>query len=116
MAPGRALVTGAGGFVGAVLARRLLAAGHPLTLLLAPGSDGWRVERLRDEARIVDVDLRDEEATARAVRDARPELVFHLAAHGAYSWQGSLQRMIATNLAGTANVVEAAPAAGPRAI
>lgn len=116
MSSPRALVTGAAGFVGAVLARRLLADGHPLTLLVAPGGDGWRLAELHDEADVVAVDLRDADAVERAVGRARPELVFHLAAHGAYSWQRSLPRMIETNVAGTAHVVEAAVAAGARAI
>ncbi len=112
----RALVTGAAGFVGAVLARRLLADGHPVTLVAGPDSDPWRLDGVAGEAEIAAVDLRDAEAVAAAVERARPELVFHLAAHGAYSWQRSLTRMIETNLTGLANVVEAAADAGARAI
>ena len=81
-----------------------------------PGSDPWRLEHLRDVADVSEVDLRDADAVARAVQAARPELVFHLAAHGAYSWQRSLLRMIETNVAGFAHVAEAALDAGARAI
>lgn len=87
-----------------------------MTLLAGPGSDWWRLEELRDAAEIVEVDLRDLDAVTRVVGGARPELVFHLAAHGAYSWQRSLERMIATNVAGIAHVVEAALDAGAHAI
>ncbi|HEX4806902.1 MAG TPA: NAD-dependent epimerase/dehydratase family protein [Conexibacter sp.] len=114
--PVRSLVTGAAGFIGAALARRLLARGDAVTLLSGPGSDPWRVEALRDDAHVIEVDLRDAGAVARVVERARPEQVFHLAAHGAYSWQRSLPRMIETNVAGTAHVAEAALAAGARAI
>lgn len=114
--PARSLVTGAAGFIGAALARRLIARGDAVTLLSGPGSDAWRLEELRDVAHVVEVDLRDAEAVTRAVGDARPELVFHLAAHGAYSWQRSLARMIETNVAGFAHVGEAALDAGARAI
>jgi nucleoside-diphosphate-sugar epimerase len=112
----RSLVTGAAGFIGAALARRLVARGDAVTLLAGPGSDPWRLEQMHDVAEVVEVDLRDGEAVARAVRAARPELVFHLAAHGAYSWQRSLERMIETNVTGLANVVDAALDAGARAI
>jgi dolichol-phosphate mannosyltransferase len=112
----RALVTGAAGFVGAALARRLVARGDAVTLLVGPSSDRWRLDGLDDDARIVPVDLRDGEAVSGVVAAARPELVFHLAAHGAYSWQRALGRMVETNVAGVAHVVEAALDAGARAI
>lgn len=116
MPAARSLVTGAAGFIGAALARRLLERGDAVTLLSGPGSDPWRLEALRDDAHVAEVDLRDPDAVACAVGAARPELVFHLAAHGAYSWQRSLPRMIETNVAGFAHVAEAALEAGARAI
>ncbi len=116
MAPTRALVTGAAGFIGAALARRLLAEGHAVTLLAGPRTDVWRIEQLRADAEIVAVDLRDAGAVEAVVGRTRPQLVFHLAAHGAYSWQQSLPRMIETNVAGIAHVVEAAHRAGVHAI
>jgi nucleoside-diphosphate-sugar epimerase len=116
MAATRSLVTGAAGFIGAALARRLVARGDAVTALAGPGSDPWRLEGLRDVADVFELDLRDADAVARALRAARPELVFHLAAHGAYSWQRSLPRMIETNVAGAAHVAEAAIDAGARAI
>jgi dolichol-phosphate mannosyltransferase len=112
----RSLVTGAAGFIGAALARRLIARGDAVTLLSGPGSDPWRMEQLREDAEVLELDLRDADAVARAVGAARPELAFHLAAHGAYSWQRSLPRMIETNVAGTAHVAEAALDAGAHAI
>jgi dolichol-phosphate mannosyltransferase len=112
----RSLVTGAAGFIGAALARRLIARGDAVTLVTGPGTDPWRVDELRGTAEVVEIDLRDRDAVARVVGGARPEAVFHLAAHGAYSWQRSLERMIETNVAGTANVVETALDAGARAI
>jgi nucleoside-diphosphate-sugar epimerase len=112
----RALVTGAAGFIGAALARRLLAEGHEVTLLAGPRSDLWRIEELRGDAELVAVDLRDGEAVEALVARTRPELVFHLAAHGAYSWQDSVPRIVETNVTGIVHVVEAAARAGVRAV
>ena len=112
----RSLVTGAAGFIGAALARRLIARGDAVTLLSGPGSDPWRLAPLHDDAEVLEVDLRDGGEVLRTMRAARPELVFHLAAHGAYSWQRSLERMIETNVAGLAHVVDAALDVGARAI
>jgi len=112
----RSVVTGAAGFIGAALARRLVERGDRVTAVSGPGSDPWRLEGLREHAAVLEIDLRDPEAVARTMRAAQPEEVFHLAAHGAYSWQRSLPRMIETNVAGTAHVAEAALDAGARAI
>jgi nucleoside-diphosphate-sugar epimerase len=108
----RALLTGAGGFVGACLARRLLADGWHAELLVRPGSDRWRLQDVRGDAAIREVDLRDAAAVTRAVEQADAEWIFHLAAHGAYSWQTDPRGIVETNLLGTLNVVEAAVARG----
>jgi UDP-glucose 4-epimerase len=112
----RALVTGASGFVGSGLARRLLADGHEVTLITRPGSRTWRVDPLRDDALVLNVDLRDPAAVLRAVTEARAEWVFHAAAHGGYSWQRDMHGMVGSNVGGTANLLEACTAAGFEAL
>jgi UDP-glucose 4-epimerase len=110
--PQRVIVTGATGFIGANLARRLLADGHEVWLFLRPGASSWRIDDIRGDVRICDVDLQDEAGVVVAVRRARPEWLFNLAAHGAYSWQTELRAMLMTNLLGTINLLEAAVAVG----
>lgn len=41
------------------------------------------------------------------VRSARPDWVFHLAAHGAYSWQRDPERIMQTNLVATVHLLAA---------
>ncbi len=109
MGAARAVVTGASGFVGANLARRLLANGHEVHLLLREG-DGrarWRVDDLADHAAIHPADLADPDAVESALLAIRPDRVFHLAAHGAYSWQTDHAAMVAANLTGTMNLARA---------
>jgi dolichol-phosphate mannosyltransferase len=92
------LVTGAGGFVGANLVRRLLADGRRVVALVRPGGDPWRLAGL-------DVDVVESD-----VREAVPGgfgLVYHLAAHGAYSWQEDEQTIHETNVRGTENALGA---------
>ena len=91
-------MTGAGGFVGANLVRRLLADGRGVVALVRPGGDAWRLDGL-------DVEL--VEADVREAVPAGFELVFHLAAHGAYSWQEDEAAIRDTNIRGTANALAA---------
>jgi nucleoside-diphosphate-sugar epimerase len=72
----RALVTGAGGFVGGHLVARLLDEGWDVVGTVRPGRP--RPARLGGE--IVPVDLSDPEATAGVARDADPDVAFLLAA------------------------------------
>ena len=102
----RVLLTGATGFVGANLTRRLLQDGHEVHLLVRRGYSAWRIEAIREDVRLYEVDLGDEQALTLVVAQIRPDWVFHLAAHGAYSWQTDLQRIVNTNIIGTINLVE----------
>ena len=101
------LMTGGAGFVGANLARRLLHDGHELHLLIRPADNAWRLEPIRSEVHLHAVDLTDAEGVARVVAGVRPDWVFHLAAHGAYSWQTDVHRMVRVNIEGTIGLVEA---------
>ena len=111
----RVLVTGASGFVGANLARRLLAEGHGVHLLLRANHKPWRIEDIRKDVAVYEADLTDLEGLQKAMSAARPEWIFHLAAYGAYPDQKDLDQMIATNVQGTANLLRATERAGVEA-
>jgi UDP-glucose 4-epimerase len=108
----RVVITGATGFVGANLARRALCDGHQVHLLVRPEHPAWRIAGIRDEVTVHAVALEDREAVAKAIRAIRPEWAFHLAAHGAYSWQSDVPRIVQTNVMGTINLVDACVEAG----
>lgn len=108
----RVLITGATGFVGANLARRLLREGCQVHLLVRRGHVTWRLQGIGDQVQLHQVELTDPLGLDRLIRQVRPEWIFHLAAYGAYSWQTDLQQMIQTNVTGTANLVEACARVG----
>ena len=112
----RALVTGAAGFVGANLARRLVADGHDVHLLDRPASRRWRLEEILGDVTLHQVDLEDAEAVMNALEAVRPDWIFHLAARGAYSWQGDVREILRVNVMGTANLLEAAARSGFEAL
>lgn len=103
----RVLVTGAGGFIGANLARRCLRDGHRVTAFVRPGAGDWRLKDAPAELEVCPIDLRDREGVARAVGAARPEWIFHTAAYGAYSWQTDARLALETNVSGTLNLLDA---------
>jgi UDP-glucose 4-epimerase len=104
----RALVTGAGGFVGANLVRHLLALGDQPIAVLRPGGSSWRLEDVAADARVEFVDLRRPDDILSFVAELRPDVIFHLAAFGAYSWQTDLDAMLAVNVRATEALLEGA--------
>jgi nucleoside-diphosphate-sugar epimerase len=103
----RALVTGGTGFVGANLVRRLLLDGHELGLLVGPSHDPWRLAEVSGQVRWLDANLESGASLSAMLADFRPHWIFHLAAHGAYSWQRDQAAILSTNVLGTANLLEA---------
>lgn len=103
----RAVLTGATGFVGANLTRRLLRDGHDVHLLVRRGFATWRIADIRPDIHLHELDLGDAAATAQTIADIRPDWIFHLAAYGAYSTQTDVGRVYQTNLHATINLLEA---------
>jgi dihydroflavonol-4-reductase len=99
----KALVTGATGFVGAAVARRLLAGGHEVRVLVRKNADRRNLQGLTVE--IAEGDLTDKASLERAVRGC--QAVFHVAADYRL-WVPNAKSMYATNVDGTRAVVEAA--------
>jgi dihydroflavonol-4-reductase len=103
------LVTGATGFVGAAVARRLLAAGQSVRVLVRAGSDRRNIEALGANVEVVTGDLTDPTSLDRAVAGCRG--VYHVAADYRM-WVRDPAAMYRTNVDGTRAVLTAAAGAG----
>lgn len=112
----RILVTGGSGFIGACLARALIADDHDVHLLLRREANPWRLAGLDGCYTAHPADLRDAAAVRQAVAACRPEVVYHLATFGAYPAQIDRTAILATNLLGTANLLEALETCDCRAV
>ena len=103
----KALVTGATGFVGSAVARRLLLAGHDVRVLARPDGDRSNLDGL--DLELTEGDLNDFPSLKRACRDR--DALFHVAADYRL-WTRVPQQMLDTNVKGTRNLMRAALDAG----
>lgn len=111
----RVIVTGATGFVGANLVRRLLRDGHEVHLLVRKERQNWRIEEIQGAVRMHEVDIAHRAQIRETVQAIRPNWVFHLAAYGAYSYQTEVERILATNTAGSIALLDACAEIGVEA-
>lgn len=75
----RVLVTGAAGFIGSHLTRRVVQEGHEVWAAILPGESADRLTDVLDRLSVVAADLRDAHAVRELVSAARPECAIHLA-------------------------------------
>ena len=108
----KTLITGASGFIGACLARRLVKKRSEVHVFLRQKSKSWRLDGVLDRLFIHNVDLTDRESVKKAVREIEPGTIYHLAAYGGYRKQIDVKRIVETNLTGTINIIDACAAVG----
>ncbi|MFZ3207705.1 MAG: NAD-dependent epimerase/dehydratase family protein [Geobacteraceae bacterium] len=108
----KALVTGATGFVGSCLTRRLVGEGHTVRALVRRDSNPWRIADIVRLCTMEEVDLRDAPAVEKAVARFAPEVIFHLATYGGFAVQTETAQIIAANFLGTVNLLNACARVG----
>jgi nucleoside-diphosphate-sugar epimerase len=111
----RALVTGATGFIGSHLTRRLVRRDVEVHVLRQRTSDFRRLADVHGRLIAHVVDLRDRRALRRVATAIQPHYVFHLAAaamHGGVAAPPA--EVVATTLLGAANLIDACDAVAYR--
>jgi nucleoside-diphosphate-sugar epimerase len=104
----RVLITGITGFIGANLARALVAGGARVHGVVRPAASLWRLADIAADLTLHVADLNDGPALRTAMLAARPEYVLHLAfPHGHPSDAATRGSMLASGVLGTANLLEA---------
>lgn len=109
---GRALVTGATGFIGSNLVRKLVHMGDETHVLTRPASNPWRIRDLSGALVEHQGDLLDPDGVRRLVSEVEPRVIFHCATYGGRPSENEPERTVEVNTLGTLYLLHAAAAAG----
>jgi len=111
----RALVTGAGGFLGSHLTRELVAQGDEVHVLLRAPDAAWRLADVQSRLGVCRGDLFDGASLRAAIATARPHVLFHLAGdtRGRSDEDHDPRPLFETNVVGTFNLLSAVVEACP---
>jgi nucleoside-diphosphate-sugar epimerase len=104
----KVLITGASGFVGSNLARRLLREGCEVHILSRPLSPQWRLKDILPKLNNHTIDLLELQKLKELIRTIKPEIIFHLAALGVFNGiSPSEKKLFENNFLGTVNLIRA---------
>lgn len=101
------LITGASGFIGSVLLRKLIDQKQEVHLILRKKSKTWRISDLLNKVTIHYSDLSNVKVLTKIIQIIKPNIIYHLATNGAYSYQKDANQIIDTNILGTWNLLQA---------
>ena len=101
------LITGAAGFIGSMLLRKLISINEDVEIILRENSNTWRINDILKNIKIHYSDLSNLEQLKGMISKIKPSVIYHLATHGAYSYQKDANLIIKTNILGTWNLLQA---------
>lgn len=101
------LITGATGFVGANIVRRLLKEKKEVHILARNKNLNWRLSDLSNALKIHNMDILDS-SLPNLFKKINPTYIFHLAAYGSLPHESDTSKLIDINLRGTINVINSA--------
>lgn len=109
------LITGASGFVGRNLLGEAVKRGFEAHALLRDSGKEWRLSGLEGKFFRHSADISDRDSVFSAIKEIKPDYVFHLAAYGSYPFQKEKEAMVKTNILGTMNLLDASLEYGAKA-
>ena len=101
------LITGALGFLGANLIRKINSSKNSISIFVRKNSDQWRIKNIISDVDIHLVDLSKIENIKKKIKIIKPDFVYHLAAYGVYQKQIDEKLMIKSNIVNSLNLIKA---------
>jgi nucleoside-diphosphate-sugar epimerase len=101
------LITGATGFIGSCLTRKLIAKNENTHILLKKDTNLWRIKDIMRKTNIHLNNLSDVKSLSKIAEKIKPDIIYHLATYGAYSYQDDADLCVKTNISGTWNLLKA---------
>ena len=105
-------MTGASGFIGSNLSRRLRDEGHDVGVIIRPRSHQLRLRDVINKLTVFEGDVVDLDSVQRAMSAFRPSIVYHVAASGVNPQLKDVRVMLDSNVLGSWNVALAAQKVG----
>lgn len=100
------LITGATGFIGSCLTRKLVELGHNVSILTRGEKVNWRLHDITSKLDVHVADLTDP-TLPEIVSKIKPTIIFHLATYGAMPNEDVVDKMVDVNIKGTLNLIRA---------
>ena len=100
-------LTGATGFIGSHLLKRLVKEGCDVHISIRQDSSLWRIEEFKNDFTSHIIDLIDFKAMKSLIKQIKPDVIFHLAAYGVDYRQQNIYRAIDINITASVNMFEA---------
>ena len=101
------LITGASGFVGSNLLRKLVEKKAQVHIILRKNSKTWRIKDILPKVNIHISDLSNYKDVLKIVQKTKPTVIYHLASYGAYPFQKNADQILKVNVTGTWNLLHA---------
>lgn len=100
-------LTGASGFIGSHLLKRLTKEGCEAHISVRNNSSLWRIEDVVDNCTCHTIDLTDSDDVKSTIKKIKPNIIFHLAAYGVDYRQQNIYQAIDININASINLFEA---------
>jgi nucleoside-diphosphate-sugar epimerase len=102
----RYLITGATGFIGSNVVRKLVARGSDVSILTREKHIPWRLKDIYKKLHVYHCGVTGT-GLEKVVDTIRPTIIFHFAAYGVNPWEDNVEQMIDTNIKGTLRLITA---------